>query len=264
MDKTPAEDPPPKSTDLCGWRAAIKDGRYRQFRLEALVAAIQDLGPHTENDVLNPLAKHLSDSMLGILRSWVGFHHPNEGRDIIERVHAQLWDALLKPHSADGKGMRVAFGSRLKFRLKDAIAVEARAFRSPDENVAKSKKTDKTTSDGEDARKIESLADHPEPHEVAEDSDDQVTVSRRVTRDPAGFLGDAVRHAEEERYVESVLQLITDDRRRLAFRLHMDGVPYKSTKFNSIEAALGVSERTARQWVKEVQEFLKTKLGGKP
>jgi hypothetical protein len=52
----------------------------------------------------------------------VGFHHPNRGEDLIDGVHAQAWDALLKPHCPDGKGYRSAFGARLKYRLKDAIA----------------------------------------------------------------------------------------------------------------------------------------------
>ena len=33
--------------------------------------------------------------------------------------------------------------------------------------------------------------------------------------------------------------------KRLAFQLHMDGIPYKSTKSDSIEKALGVSEKTS-------------------
>jgi len=41
------EDPLPKSTDLEGWRRAVQDGRHTRFRLEAIVAAIQDLGPGT-------------------------------------------------------------------------------------------------------------------------------------------------------------------------------------------------------------------------
>jgi len=36
--------PPPKSTDLEGWRTAIRVGRLPAFRFEEIVAAFQDLG----------------------------------------------------------------------------------------------------------------------------------------------------------------------------------------------------------------------------
>jgi hypothetical protein len=44
MNRPTDEDPPPNSTDLDAWRQAVTDGRYKQYRLEAVVAAIQDLG----------------------------------------------------------------------------------------------------------------------------------------------------------------------------------------------------------------------------
>lgn len=56
--------------------------------------------------------------------------------------------------------------------------------------------------------------------------------------------------------VESILEQVPDDQKRLAFRLYMDDVPFKSKKSDSISAALGVSEKTAREWVKEVQALL--------
>jgi hypothetical protein len=261
MNKTMDEKPPPKSGDLEGWRQAIKDGSFRTFRLETIVAALQDLGPRTDKAIRNPLAKHLSDAMLRMLRAWVGFHHPNQGRDLIDRVHAQAWDALLKPQCADGKGYRKAFGARLKFRLKDAIAVEARAARDFEHDPARRGQAGDTsaavTAEGSDAP--------PQPaREECYEQDDDIVPSRRVTGRNQRHLHDAVKSADEERYVESILQLVKDDRRRLAFRLHMEGVPYKSSKSNSIAEALGIDEKTARQWVKEVQNFLQSKLGGNP
>lgn len=114
----------PKSTDLEGWRQAISQGSLPTFRLEDLVAALQDLGPLTDPHVRNPLAKHLSNAMTGLLRRLVGPNHPNQGDDIIYRVHGQLFEALVKPGSADGKGLRQAFTARVSFRVKDAIALE--------------------------------------------------------------------------------------------------------------------------------------------
>jgi DNA-directed RNA polymerase specialized sigma24 family protein len=227
MDDTTSEDPPPESTDLPGWRQVIADGCLRHFRPEAIVAAIQDLGPHTDKTVLNPLAKHLSDRMFFMLRRLVGRNHPNHGQDIIERVHIQLWEALLQPTSADGKALRVAFGSRLKFRLKDALAIEARSFRTPTEDPK--------------GGAILSLAEHPDLAEVEASVD---AIDERID-------------------VDRILENVTDGNKRLAFRLFMDGVPYKSKKSNSIAEALGISERTAREWIKEAQELLQRKMGDK-
>ena len=71
--------------------------------------------------------------------------------------------------------------------------------------------------------------------------------------------------AEEERaFVEDVLRRISDPRKRLAFRLHMDGVPRNSIKGESIASALGVSAKTAETWVKQAEEEIKTILGVKP
>jgi hypothetical protein len=95
------------------------------------------------------------------------------------------------------------------------------------------------------------------------EQDDDVAISRRVIGPDRRQFLNAVRLAEEERNVESVLQLVKDDRKRLAFRLYMEGVPHKSSRSHSIAEALGIDEKTARQWVKEVQSFLKAKLGGK-
>lgn len=257
------EPPPPQSNDLAGWKLAVANGTFRQFRLEEIVAAIQDLWPHTDKVVLHALAKHLSDSMINILRDCVYFSHANHGQDIIDRVHSQLWEALLQPKSADGKGLRLAFGPRLKFRLKDAIAVEARGFRSPDEySVGGSKKGKKSKNTDQDTeRTIGSLSEHlDEPHDAG-DSDDDSSPSKRTSRCADHGLLERARIAEEERHVESVLRLITDDRKRLAFRLFMDGVPYKSLKSHSIAAALDISEKTAREWIKEVQVLLKSKMG---
>jgi hypothetical protein len=55
---------------------------------------------------------------------------------------------------------------------------------------------------------------------------------------------------------------VTDDRKRLAFRLHMDGFPAKSKKSNSIARVMNIDESTAREWIEEVQKLLKSKVGG--
>ncbi len=230
MDTNSDEEAPPKPADLSGWRAAISDGRLAQCRLEDIVAAIQTfgLGPVTDKAVINALAKHLSDSMMRLLRARVGRNHRNGGLDIIESVHAKLWDAILKPDSADGKGLRIAFYARLNFRLKDAIAAEERGHWVNE---------DETPDTRPDPRGAESLG----------------------TFEPAG--SNQVQMLDEKLDVDSALEVITDSRKRLAFRLFMDGLPFKSTRSRSIADTLGISEKTARTWIAEAQELLKQTMG---
>ena len=69
---------------------------------------------------------------------------------------------------------------------------------------------------------------------------------------------------EERAHVESVLRRIADPRKRLAFRLHLDGLPRNSTKGESIAKALGLSAKTVETWIKETEYEIKTILGVKP
>lgn len=247
MGIAPDEDPPPISTDLEGWRCAVNEGHLGRFRLEEIVAAIQDLGPCADSAVLNPLAKHLSDALLRILHGLVSVQHRNRGRDIIERTHGQIVEAVLRPTCADGKALRIAFVPRVKFRLKDALAFEARAARKPRE---------------------------PTKRNSGPDGGPDVEQTPSGNSPPAATHFDPSCAIDEYIDVDNVLEQVTDDRKRLAFRLYMDGVPFKSKELYSIASALGISERTARQWVNEVkgflssipevQEFLKSKTRGMP
>jgi len=180
----------------------------------------------TDKAVLNPLAKHLSKALFRILCGLVGRDHPNRGRDIIDRTHDRIIEAVLQPASADGRGLRVAFVPRVQFRLKDALVSEA------------------------------SAAGNREGYEA------ELRGGRRTQRGAGGSdnelpsPSDLCWLVEESTDVKNIIEQITDDQKRLAFRLFMDDVPYKSKKSASIAEALGISEKTAREWVKEVQELL--------
>lgn len=68
--------------------------------------------------------------------------------------------------------------------------------------------------------------------------------------------------AERRAEVERVLELIPDERKRYAFRLRLDGVPFKAGKgTTSICGILEVSDKTASQWVAETLVFIKRKFG---
>ncbi len=61
--------------------------------------------------------------------------------------------------------------------------------------------------------------------------------------------------------VESfLLRHVPDDRKRLAFQLFMNRVPYTSKLGYTITGTLKVTERTARLWISEVIATLKEKL----
>jgi hypothetical protein len=258
MDAMPGEKPPPESADLDGWRKAIADGFLPSFRLEAIVAAFQDLGS-TDGKVRNALAQHLSDCTMKMLRRFVDFNHPNQGEDIIYRVHSDLFEALLDPSSADGKGLRAAFGPRVKFRAKDAIAVEYRHLRIPvGDKIMKSAEA-KKSGDPEiaEAHQIDTAC---APRVPANDTDalgGKEEIAPNATHDPS--LLDGVRDLDEQIDVDRLLEIVTDDRKRLAFYLHMDGVPFGSSRGRSIAKALGKSSKIAEQWVDEVRRLLQTR-----
>lgn len=249
MDETPRPQQAPEPTDLEGWRQAIRQGLLSRFRLEALVTAIQDLGPLAEPNVRNPLAKHLSDAMSRLLRRLVGPNHPNRGEDIIYRVHGQLFEALLKPNSADGKALREAFTARVSFRIKDAIAAEGQHSRIP----AQAKKSVK-------GRKIEEAVRIVPSHETpdaANDSDSDDDGSPRNSNRDLTLL-DPVRNLDQCIDIVHFMKAVPDERKRLAFYLSMDDVPFGSKRGDSIARALGISAKTAKQWVEEVQEILQS------
>lgn len=250
------EDSSPKSTDVEGWLQAVRDDILRGFRLESIAQAFQDLGAR-DSVLRNTLARHLSRSILGILRPRIGFHHPNQGEDIMFRAHDEIFEALLRPTSADGRGLRVAFVPRVLFRLKDAIAKEARERRIPDDAVQhiKTKSNKKKDKNGDSLAATANLGTQTPPSEgYDEDEFGDATRWKPAT----SSLSDQIDDAHEEIDVSRILECVADERKRLAFRLFMDEVPYKSKRkdVTSIAGALGISEKTAREWIMEVRDTL--------
>jgi hypothetical protein len=228
-------DNPPDSRDLDAWRSAASSGLLCKYRLEDIVAAIQDLELTDDMELLHLLAKYISDSMLCILRSLVGVNHPNRGQDIIDDVHSQLWEALLRPTSADGLGLRKAFVPRLKYRIKDAIAKNSRLARAEGNPVL-----------GTAAGSLESRQDSDKR------SGGKLIYGSALLQDAPGIPD----RCDQRLDVESVLERIPDPLKRLAFRLHMEGLPFKSSKGDSISKTLGVNEATIRMWVESTQAIL--------
>jgi hypothetical protein len=214
---------PPSRSDLDAWRQIVADDGLSQFPPESIVAVIQQIGPQGDQRLLNQLMGYISDEILRLLRRRVSTTHRNQGNDLIEHAHEKLITAILKPTSAVGKGLLVAFKARVNFRADDAIVAESR-HRERYTHY-------KTTPDGE----------------MVEPPDSQ-----------------APDHVEQLAYVEHLLSKIPDPRKCLAFRLHMEKCPLSSEKGSvSIATILGVTDKTAGEWIAEVQNLLKN-LGVSP
>jgi hypothetical protein len=73
---------------------------------------------------------------------------------------------------------------------------------------------------------------------------------------------DTMQLAEYRAEMDRILSSVPDERKKLAFRLHLQGVPLKPGKgTTSIGGALRVSDKTAGQWVAEMVALVKSKVG---
>jgi hypothetical protein len=220
---------PPPSTDVEGWLQVLERKGLDQIRPEALVAAVQDLDLTGGKKVREAIAVHLSDVIYNIVAPRVRKTYPNQGKDVVEVVHGQILEAIFDRESADGKGLRKAFGFRIQLRLKDALRSESSA-----------KKLGGVGRGADQAASAEGRS--------AEERDESP-------------IDDAWLTNHEHFEVEDALMLIKDDLKRFAFRLYMNGMPCKSIDGDSIEKAVGRSERTVRTWIDDITKLLKKELG---
>jgi RNA polymerase sigma factor (sigma-70 family) len=276
--KEPATSPSPGSTDLEGWRAAIKTHQLSTLRPEDMIAALQDLGPEADIKVRNELAKEVHGRFHRYLRRLVGPNHPNRGDDIIHRTIFKLFEAIATIGSKDGLALRHKCYPRIKVRMYDAMKEERRERGLPAQVAKKGKSRDAVggevtileADDIEDAENSEvesrtvvsSEADWAAPPPEASADDENEDAPPGPASDPSALL-EAVNEMQQAIDVKRLLEnAIADDRKRLAFRLYMEGVPSKTNDENthSIAEALGKDERTIRGWIKEIQDKLKTKV----
>ena len=221
--KTPEE--PPSPFDVEGWRGVVANDRLRSLRPEYIVAAIQHIGPRSDQRLLAAMVSRVSDELLRIIKPLVGKNHRNGGEDIIWRAHHQLIVAMLTPNSKDGQALCKTFRTCVEFRVADAIRAELK--------YAKRNQPYKTQPGVTDHG--EAMVETIEP---AEEGSEQVVE------------------------VERLLNQIPDPRKREAFRLHMDGCPLSpGIGTTSIAERLGISAKTAGEWIAEVKALLKTEIG---
>src|SRR5680860_74829 len=222
-------DEPPSPSDVQGWKDIAAADGLRRVRPEAIVAALQRIGPNGDQRLLSALISHLSNELLRIIRWRVGKNNRNEGEDIIWRAHHQLIVGILTPDSKDGQGLSKVFRTWVEYRVADAIRAE-RKYSTRNQPYA----TRVATGD-----KGEEVTETIEP---ADDKPDN--------------------NPEQVAHVERLLSKISDPRKRQAFRLHMDGCPLAPGKGStSIAKELGVSAKTAGEWIDEVQTVRKAEIG---
>jgi len=113
----------PDPADCAGWRRIISQNRLPSLRAEAIVAAIQTIGPDGDQHIVGLLLQHVADRITRILHFRVDRQRANRD-EIIDRIQFTLLQAVLQPQSADGKNLRVAFRIRVEFRALDAIRKE--------------------------------------------------------------------------------------------------------------------------------------------
>lgn len=258
LEKSDHSDSP---ADLEYWRQALRDGTAEKLAKEIIVCAFLDLGPDIDIDVRNGLTRILSHDIYGRLHRAIGRNHPNRGDDIIQRVHFQIFEALGQPQSADALGLREAYASRISFRIKDAIAKERRERRALSEPaVFSSPQTLSLVQDGADDG-----SQPPAEDDVVEGDDFAEEVQ---TGGPYRNIKSASEEADLLAQQIDVVRLlkahVPDERKRHAFLLHMEQVPFKSKKPNvrTIAKAMNIDESTARKWIEEIQKTLQNALRG--
>lgn len=242
----------PPSADAAAWRRIAQAGNLGQYAPETLIAAFQDAGG-VDRRLREAMAAYLSAMVMRVLRRRVGANKMDGGKDIIDEVHDGFFIANSQPNSADAKAYRVAFLGRLMYRLKDAIAAEEKAtVIEPPERT-----------EPNDGSPLGAIARAQEVEENAADAffeREEIAAEAGARRPDPGLLQDAELLVESID-VERILGQVADRRKRLAFRLHMDGVPFGGDKGTvSIARTLGISRKTAEHWVADVRAFLLTQV----
>ena len=263
MDASTGEEPPPDSTDVAGWKRVVADGLLDRFPLEAIVAALQDLRLNTDLGLRNALGEEPQRQGLPAASAAGGPQSPERRL----RHH--------RPGARPGfRGARPTPLSRCEgpppsFRSARPVPAQRRdrqgSARAPDsgrDHGQTAQEAAPADPPGGDGQEVE-FDDANRQSDVAEaagppDGDDAPPAKARWN--PA--LLDGVRATDQQIDTDRFLaENIKDDQKRLAFRLYMDDVPFKSKKHHSIAKALGIDEKTARLWIEEIKAQLKEKIG---
>ena len=116
-----ADDEPPLLGDHQSWRRVVEHGQLSRFPEGVIVGAIRANYRRrgVDQHFVREMIRFISRQMLEVIRGEISSTaFPNQGRDVVEDVHAAMVDALLSP-TADGEGLRKWFKSTLRKRSID-------------------------------------------------------------------------------------------------------------------------------------------------
>lgn len=212
------DDEPPMPTDHHAWSQIVLQNQLHCYREGLIVAAIQDGFGKTGVDqrVVGRMADYISDRMEEVIRGAVA----------------------KRPFEDGGLAIVEATHSQMVKAMLSPNSADGKALRTAFMGTLRFRATDHVRA------AIRALK------RGGETPDDIGTVVDPDTAD------DVFSIAEQKVHVQLVLAHVTDKRKRAAFELHMEGVPYGSDKGHSIASILGISRDTARDWVEDVQSQL--------
>lgn len=117
-----ADDEPPLPGDHQSWRRVVDHGQLSGLPEGVIVGAIRANYRRSgvDQQFVREMIRFISRRMLEVIRGEISSTaFPNQGRDVVEDVHAAMLDALLSPTAADGEGLRKWFKSTLRTRSID-------------------------------------------------------------------------------------------------------------------------------------------------
>ena len=218
-----ADDEPPLPTDHAAWCHVVQAGQLGRFPEARIVAAIQ-----------------AGFNKPGVDQRAVG----KMAEYISDRVETVLRGAVQrKPFPDDGRGIvEMAHGEMMK-ALFSPNSPDGKALRTAFMGALRKRATDHVRV---------ALKAMKRSGEAPQDAGDMPDPDTEL------FSLD-----EQRLHVQLILEKIADERKREAFELHMNQVPFGGKKGHSIAEALGISADTASDWVQEVRTHL-AKLVRKP
>ena len=216
-----ADDEPPLPTDHDAWRRIVDCGRLGAYREEWIVAAIR-----------------------------AAFGKKGVDQRFVRAMITFISDRMMKILRYEVPGKR--FPNEGRDIIENAHSALLNAMLSP--NSADGKALCKWFRPTLRSRAI----DHIRPVLTAQKHSVDVVDDPGDMPDPQTRL---FSKTEQDLHVHRLLDRIRDKKKRAAFKLYMEGVPFGGRKGASIADILEITPETASAWVKDVQEQLAKTIG---
>lgn len=164
---------------------------------------------------------HLSSRATRFLTTRIDRNLPDGGRGAVEAVVDGMLIAILDPDAADGVGFAAAFHAKLRQRLVDQV------------------------------RKLRLEANRTEEPQPADGSDGEAEADS----------ADNVSLSPEESLILGDMLAALPENHRKAFLLDRAGFPMSSGNEESISSMLGVTPKTAKDWIDKAKAAIRQHLG---